>query len=153
MRNLRARVPKQAHAMVAATVRTIFEQPRRAAAETQLLRVIESLQARFPNVVQLLLEAEAEIRTFYDVPAEYRRHMYRTNPLERLHKELKRRRGVVSMFPNRAAVRHLVGALLAEQNDEWLVGHRSLSETSMCKLFVVKDELLVPFSHLTRYTI
>jgi transposase-like protein len=61
--------------MVAATVRTIFEQPNRAAAETQLLLVIESLQARFPQVVQLLLEAEAEILTFYDFPVEHRRQI------------------------------------------------------------------------------
>jgi len=144
MRNLLARVPKQAQAMVAATVRTIFEQPSSAAAETQLLRVIESLQARFPEVVQLLLEAEAEILTFYDFPAEHRRHMYRTNPLERLNKELKRRSAVVGMFPNRAAVRRRFGALLAAQNDEWVVGHRYFSETSMRKLFVVNNELLAP---------
>ncbi len=144
MRNLLARVPKQAQAMVAATVRTIFEQPSRAAAETHLLRVIESLQARFPEVVQLLLEAEAEILTFYDFPAAHRRQIYSTNPLERLNKELKRRSAVVGIFPNRAAVRRLFGALLAEQNDEWLVGQRYFSETSMRKLFVGKDELLVP---------
>jgi transposase-like protein len=140
MRNVLARVPKQAQAMVAATVRTIFEQPNRAAAETQLLLVIESLQARFPQVVQLLLEAEAEILTFYDFPVEHRRQIYSTNPLERLNKELKRRSAVVGIFPNRGAVLRLFGALLAEQNDEWVVGHRYFSETSMRKLLAVKDE-------------
>ena len=144
MRNVLARVPKQAQAMVAATVRTIFEQATRAAAETQLLLVIESLQARFPQVVQLLLEAEAEILTFYDFPAEHRRQIYSTNPLERLNKELKRRSAVVGIFPNRGAVLRLFGALLAEQNDEWVVGHRYFSEASMRKLLVVKDEPSAP---------
>jgi len=140
MRNVLARVPKQAQAMVAATVRTIFEQPNRTAAETQLLVVIEALQARFPQVVQLLLDAEAEVLTFYDFPAEHRRQIYSTNPLERLNKELKRRSAVVGIFPNRGAVLRLFGALLAEQNDEWVVGHRYFSETSMRKLLAVKDE-------------
>ena len=144
MRNVLARVPKQAQAMVAATVRTLFEQPNRAAAETQLLLVLESLQARFPQVVQLLLEAEAEILTFYDFPVEHRRQIYSTNPLERLNKELKRRSAVVGIFPNRGAVLRLFGALLAEQNDEWLVGHRYFSETSMRKLNVSAEALPAP---------
>jgi transposase-like protein len=137
MRNLLARVPKSAPAMVAATVRTIFDQPDRAAAEAQLLQVVEALGERFPAVTQLLLDAEGEILTFYDFPAEHHRQIYSTNPLERLNKELKRRSAVVGIFPNRGAVLRLFGALLAEQNDEWLVaGHRDMSEISLRKLFV-----------------
>lgn len=135
MRNLLARVPKSAQAMVAATVRTIFDQADRPAAEAQLLQVVEALGERFPAVTQLLLDAEAEILSFYDFPPEHRRQIYSTNPLERLNKELKRRSAVVGIFPNRGAVLRLFGALLAEQNDEWLVaGHRYMSETSLRKL-------------------
>jgi transposase-like protein len=104
MRNLLARVPKSAQAMVAATVRTIFDQPDRAAAEAQLLQVVEALQERFREAMQLLLDAEGEILTFYDFPPEHRRQIYSTNPLERLNKELKRRSAVVGIFPNRGAV-------------------------------------------------
>jgi transposase-like protein len=141
MRNLLARVPKSAQAMVAATVRTIFDQPDRAAAEAQLVQVLAALQARFPAVTQLVVEAEGEILTFYDFPPEHRRQIYSTNPLERLNKELKRRSAVVGIFPNRGAVLRLFGALLAEQNDEWLVaGHRYMSEMSLRKLFVQPEE-------------
>jgi transposase-like protein len=140
MRNVLARVPKGAQALVAATVRTIFAQPNRAAAETQLLQVGEALQTRFPTVAQLLLEAEGDILTFYDFPPEHRRQIYSTNPLERLNKELKRRSVVVGIFPNRGAVLRLFGALLAEQNDEGLVGHRYFSETSLRKLFIQAEE-------------
>ena len=133
-RNRLARVPKTAAAMVAATGRTIFQQPNRASAQRQLREVCKTRQARFPQAVALLEEAEEEVFTFYDFPAEQRRQIYSTHPLERLNKERKRRSAVVGIFPNRAAVIRLLGALLAEQNDEWLVGRHYFSETSLHKL-------------------
>jgi putative transposase len=134
MRNLLARVPKKAQAMVAAAVRPIFQQADRTAAQRQLREVCTALATQFPHAVALLEEAEEEIFTFYDFPAEHRRQIYSTNPLERLNKELKRRSAVVGIFPNRAAVIRLLGALLMEQNDEWLVGRHYFSETSMHKV-------------------
>lgn len=131
MRNLLAHVPKGAQAMVAATVRTIFEQDDTSAAKKQLRQVCATLKERFPKVVALLEEAEEDIFAYYHFPAEHRRQIASTNPLERLNKELKRRSAVVGIFPNRAAVLRLFGALLIEQNDEWLVGRRYFSELSM----------------------
>jgi transposase-like protein len=78
MRNLLARGPKSAQAMVAATVRTIFAQPARAAAAAQLVQVVEALAERFPAVTPLLLDAEGEMLTFYDFPPEHRRQIYST---------------------------------------------------------------------------
>jgi transposase-like protein len=72
MRNVLARVSKSAQAMVAATVRTIFEQPDRTTAAAQLRHVCDTLASRFPAVVQLLQEAESEILTFLDFPVEHR---------------------------------------------------------------------------------
>ncbi len=140
VRNALARVPKSAEAMVAATIRTIFQPPDRRAAQAQLAHVIATLADRFPKVVPLLVEAEEEILTFYDFPPEHWRQVYSTNPLERLNKELKRRSAVVGIFPNRAAVLRLLGAVLAEQNDEWLVGRRYFSEASMRKVLRPPDE-------------
>jgi transposase-like protein len=142
-RNAIARVPKGAQAMVAATVRSIFEQPDRASAEAQLRHVCETLAKRFPAVVQLLEEAEGEILTFFDFPTEHRRQVASTNPLERLNKELKRRSAVVGIFPNRSAVLRLFCALLAEQNDEWLVGRRYFSEVSLRKVLRPPEEALM----------
>jgi putative transposase len=134
MRNLLARVPKSAQAMVAATVRPIFQQQSREQAQAQLAQVCALLGPRFPKAVELLEEAEEEILAFYDFPSEHWRQIYSTNPLERLNKELKRRSAVVGIFPHRQSVIRLLGALLAEQNDEWLVGRRYFSEASMRKI-------------------
>src|SRR5215212_7676486 len=88
MRNLLARVPKKAQAMVAAAVRPIFQQADRTAAQRQLREVCTALQAQFPHAVALLEEAEEEIFTFYDFPPEPRRQIYSTNPLEMASSQL-----------------------------------------------------------------
>jgi len=139
LRNVLALVPKSAQAMVAATVRTVFEQPDREAAQRQLAQVCTLLGDRFPKVVALLTAAEEELLPFYDFPVAHRRQIYSTNPLERLNKELKRRSAVVGIFPNQAAVLRLFSALLAEQTDEWLVGRHYFSETSMRSLLPPGD--------------
>jgi len=131
LRNVLALVPKSAQAMVAATVRSIFEQESETAARRQLRQVCTTLAERFPKVVTLIEEAEAEILPFYSFPQAHWRQIYSTNPLERLNKELKRRSAVVGIFPNRDAVLRLFSALLAEQTDEWLVGRHYFSEVSM----------------------
>ena len=143
LRNVEAQVPKSAQQLVAAAVRPIFHQANRQAAQEQLRQVCATLEGRFPKVVALLTAAEEEIFTFYDFPPEHWRQIYSTNPFERLNKELKRRSAVVGIFPNRAAVIRLLGAMLAEQNDEWLVSKRYFSENSMRKLYRREREEVV----------
>ena len=124
IRNLLSVVPKDAQQAVAAIVRMIFMEPDHASAMVQLKKVAGTLYPRFPRAAELLEEAAEELLSHLHFPPEHRRRLHSTNPLERLHKEIKRRTSVVGIFPNRASLLRLVGALLAEQDDEWQVADR-----------------------------
>ena len=87
-----------------------------------------------PKVARLLLEAEPDLLAFYGFPAAHHSKLRSTNPLERVNREIGRRTDVVGVFPNDAALLRLAGSLLIEQNDEWLVSRRYLSEASMAEL-------------------
>ena len=87
-----------------------------------------------PKVCQLLEDAEEDLIAFYRFPREHWTKLRSTNPLERVNKEIGRRTDVVGIFPNDAAAIRLVGALLIEQNDEWIVARRYLSVESMTQI-------------------
>jgi putative transposase len=119
LRNLLAKVPKTAQPWVATMVRTIFDQPDTASVRAQFGRVVEAIEARFPDAAAHLDDAREDLLAFVGFPHEIWRQIWSNNPQERLNKEIRRRTDVVGIFPNRAAVIRLVGAVLAEQTDEW----------------------------------
>jgi len=134
MRNVLAHVPRGAQHMVAAYIRTIFAQPDRETAKAQLRQVAAGLDGRFPRVAEMLYEAEEDILAYMAFPKEHHRQIHSTNPLERLNKEIKRRADVVGIFPNDSSVLRLLGTVMMEQNDEWIVQRRYFSQESMKKL-------------------
>jgi transposase-like protein len=134
VRNALALVPKSAAQMVATTIRTAFAQPDVTATREQWRRVAESFRTRFPRLATLLDEAEEDVLAYLGFPSEHWRQIWSNNPLERLNKEVKRRTDVVGIFPNEAAVIRLVGAVLAEQHDEWQISRRYFSAESLAKL-------------------
>jgi transposase-like protein len=141
VRNALALVPKGAAQMVAATIRTVFAQPDAASANEQWRRVADGFRARYPRLADLLDGAEEEVLAYLAFPSEHWRQIWSNNPLERLNKEVKRRTDVVGIFPNEAAVTRLVGAVLAEQHDEWQVSRRYFSAESLAKLTSQEGEI------------
>src|ERR1700682_1750948 len=146
MRNVLCLVPKGTQQMVAATIRTVFVQPDAATAREQWRRVADQLRQRFPRVAQLLDDAEDEVLAYLSFPQEHWRQIWSNHPPERLNKEVKRRTDVVGILPNDRAVIRLVGAILAEQNDEWQIARRYFSAESLAKLHTVpiSDPLPTP---------
>ncbi len=134
MRNALTLVPKGAQELVAATIRTVFAQPDAELARETWRRVADGFRARYPKLAQLLDDAQEEVLAYLAFPREHWRQIWSNNPLERLNKEVKRRTDVVGIFPNEQAVIRLVGAVLAEQHDEWQVSRRYLSAESLAKL-------------------
>ncbi|MGH3610899.1 MAG: IS256 family transposase, partial [Pseudonocardiaceae bacterium] len=132
MANLASRVPKASWPMVATLVRSIFEQPDRDTTWAQLGDVIDKLTSTgFADAATFVLDAAEDILAFTAFPTEHWAKIRSNNPQERLNKEIRRRTDVVGIFPNRAAVIRLVGALLAEQTDEWAIAKRYMSVESL----------------------
>jgi transposase-like protein len=146
IRDVLASVPKSAQQMIPATIRTVFAQPDVAAARQTWRTVADSFRARFARVAQLMDDAEEEVLAYLSFPHEHWHQIWSNNPLERLNKEIKRRTDVVGIFPNSAAVVRLVGAVLAEQHDEWQVARRYFSAESLAKLWTTEEVLRLPIA-------
>ncbi|HZD87112.1 MAG TPA: transposase [Gaiellaceae bacterium] len=107
--------PESTQSFVATMVRTIFAQPDAQTVLEQHARIVAQLAERFPDAAALLEEAAPDLLAFTGFPKEHWRQVWSNNSLERLNKEIRRRTDVGGIFPNRAAVIRLVGAVLAEQ--------------------------------------
>jgi putative transposase len=127
MRNLLSRVPKKAQDFVATLARSIFAQPDREEVCAQHRRVVDQLRGRFPQAADMLEEAAEDLLAFTACPKPHWRQIWSNNPQERLNREIRRRTDVAAIFPNREAIIRLVGAVLAEYNDEWAVARRYMS--------------------------
>jgi putative transposase len=132
-RNLASRVPKSAQPWVLTLLRTIFDQPDAAQVHAQFDRVVDALAEKFPAAAQHLDAARADLLAFTVFPRELWRQIWSNNPQERLNKEIRRRTDVVGIFPDRTAVIRLVGAVLAEQTDEWTEQRRYMGIEILAK--------------------
>ncbi len=124
MRNALAHVSKGQHTVVAAAIRQAFDQPDRQHAGETWRHVANQIRSRWPKLAQLMDESEHDVLAYMAFPRQHRTKLHSTNPIERLNKEVKRRADVVGIFPNEPAIIRLIGAVLFEQNDEWLIQNR-----------------------------
>jgi putative transposase len=128
-------------ALVSAALREVFNADSYDQARERVGHVIEQLTPTAPKVAELLAGAEEDLLAFYRFPAEHWSKLRSTNPLERVNREIGRRSDVVGIFPNDASLIRLAGMLLIEQNDEWLVSRRYLSQESLAALAIPETEL------------
>jgi len=124
--NLMAVTPKASWPWVKTLLHSVYDQPDAEAVHAQFDRVLDALEIKLPQVAAHLDRARADVLAFTAFPKELWRQVWSNNPQERLNREIRRRTDVVGIFPDRDALIRLVGAVLAEQHDEWTEGRRYL---------------------------
>ncbi len=145
MRNALVHAGKTQRRMVSAAIGAVFVQDSADAAGAQWRSVADQLRDKLPKLGTLMDEAENDVLAFMTFPRAHWTQIYSTNPLVRLNAEIKRRTNVVGIFPNDASITRLVGAMMLEQNDEWLLNRRymqleglqTLSDTAPTRLSAV----------------
>jgi putative transposase len=124
--NLMAATPKASWPWVRALLHSVYDQPDAASVHAQFDRILDTLADKLPRVAEHLDTARPDLLAFTAFPRELWRQIWSNNPSERLNREIRRRTDVVGIFPDRDAIIRLVGAVLAEQHDEWAEGRRYL---------------------------
>ncbi|WP_336705515.1 IS256 family transposase [Micrococcus terreus] len=134
--NLMATTPKNMWPAVKAMLHSVYDQPDATAVNAQFDRLIDYVTEKLPAVAEHLDGARADILAFTTFPKDVWTQIWSNNPAERLNREIRRRTDAVGIFPNRAAIVRLVGAVLAEQTDEWAEGRRylGLEVLARCRL-------------------
>src|SRR5271157_3560810 len=121
--NAQAYVPhKDMQTEVADDIRTIFNAPDRPTAEAYLAKTVAKYQPNASRLSEWMAINIPEGLMVFSFPGAFRKLLRTTNGVERLHREIRRRARVVSIFPNKASCLRLVSAVLNEISEEWLTG-------------------------------
>lgn len=134
MRNALAHAPAKQRTAVSAMLKTIFAQENKAEAEARWDAVADALREKQPKLGTLMESSREDVLAYMDFPREHWARIAATNPLERVNREIKRRSEVIGIFPNDEAIGRLVGALMLETNDEWIVARRYMSLETLARV-------------------
>ncbi len=124
--NLMSITPKSSWPWVRALLHSVYDQPDTKSVHAQYDRILDALVEKLPKVAAHLQDNRADVLAFTGFPKELWRQIWSNNPQERLNRENRRRTDVVGIFPDRDSLIRLVGAVLAEQHDDWIEGRRYL---------------------------
>jgi transposase-like protein len=124
--NLRSATPKASWPLVKAMLHSVYDQEDPASVAAQWDLAVDTLRPKLPGIADRLEDAREDVLAFRHFPKQVWRQIWSNNPNERLNKEIRRRTDVVGIFPDRDSVIRLVGAVLAEQHDEWADQRRYL---------------------------
>jgi transposase-like protein len=131
--NLMSVTPKASWPWVKTLLHSVYDQPDAASVHAQYDRLAGTIAGKLPQVAAHLDAARPDILAFTGFPKEIWRQIWSNNPQERLNREIRRRTDVVGIFPGRDSLIRLVGAVLAEQHDEWTEGRRYLGLDALAR--------------------
>jgi len=140
MRNAFAHVHKSQQSIVTAALRQIFAQEDAETAHKMFRQIADQFRDRWRKLAEFMDASEHDVLAYMDFPARHRTKLHSTNPLERLNKEVKRRADVVGIFPNEEAIVRLIGAVLLEINDDWVIKSRYMQIEGMAELAAMPDK-------------
>jgi putative transposase len=140
--NLMSATPKSAWGWVKALLHSVYDQPDAESVHAQFDRVLDTLGEKLPAVAAHLVAARADVLAFTGFPKAIWKQIWSNNPQERLNREIRRRTDVVGIFPARDSLIRLVGAVLAEQHDEWTEMRRyiGLDVLAKSRLTIIETE-------------
>lgn len=139
--NLMSVTPKSMWPAVKAMLHSVYDQPDKKSVQAQFDRLLDYTAEKLPEVAEHLEAARADVLAFTGFPKDVWTQIWSNNPAERLNREIRRRTDAVGIFPNREAIIRLVGAVLAEQTDEWAEGRRylGLDVLARCRLSTITN--------------
>lgn len=121
---------RRRRAMAGKALQAVFRETDPATVRSAYRAAIDAVGAMSARAGARLEEAEADALAYLDFPAEHRRRIRTNNVQERMNREIKRRSRVVQVFPSAESMLRLVGAVCAEQDEDWS-SRRYISPESM----------------------
>lgn len=125
-RNVIDQTPKAWRDQMHQTMDRILKAKSPKKAHEALDAAYDELSDKAPGALEVLERGIEDATAVLALPSKYRRRLRTTNMVERFIEEIRRREKVIRIFPNRASAYRLIGALCAEQHDEWSTGRKYL---------------------------